>query len=399
MLDGVMRRFADASPALLERQIAIAAIAAPTGGEGRRAEALAKWLSNVRGCDVRRDAAGNVIARLAGRERADDDRAPVVVLAHLDTVFEDVPQPSARREGSRVVMPGIGDNGRGLVALLALADALTTEEVRARRRRPIELVATVGEEGAGNLRGARAYFDDRDAAHQQAPVAVIAVDGPGDALIVHHSIASRRVRVSYRGDGGHPWADAGAANAVHAAGCAIAAVTRLAGAQRSGATVTVTRMGGGESLTSIPAQAWFDVDLRALDASELPRLHCAVCRLAERAIADAARPHAPRALTVSFDLLGDRPGGSLDRAHPLVQLAFDATRWQAREPQSASASTDANIPLSRGIPAITIGAGGSGGGAHTAHEWYDDADGARGLARALAVVAGCAGDGHELAAS
>ncbi len=336
---------------------------------------------------------------MAGRNAADDARAPVVVMAHLDTVFDD-PLPVARHEGSRVVMPGIGDNGRGLVGLLALADALSAQAISSVRTRPIELVATVGEEGAGNLKGARAYFDDREAAHEVPPPAVIAIDGPGDTLIVHHAIASRRVRVSVDGAGGHPWADAGQANAIHAAGEAIAAIGQLADAQRPGVLVTVTRMGGGESLTSIPAHAWFDVDMRALDASAIPVLHRAVCRLAERAVADAGLSHdGGAALTVAFEILGDRPGGALDAAHPLVELAADATHWQQREPQSASASSDANIPLSRGIPAITIGAGGAGGGAHTAHEWYDNHDGARGLARALGVVVGASSDQLRLLAN
>jgi tripeptide aminopeptidase len=358
---------------------------------------LARWLSRNNTCAVRRDLAGNVIARIACWDRADDERAPVVVMAHLDTVFETLTLPAARREGSRIVMPGIGDNGRGLAAILALADALTASDIGLLRRRPIELLATVGEEGAGNLRGARAYFDDRGACGEQTPAAVIAIDGPGDDLIVHHAIASRRLRVSFTCEGGHPWADADHANAIHVAGCAIASVAQLAGTQPSGVTVTVTRMGGGESLTSIPAQAWFDVDLRALDASAIPRLHDNVVRLSERALVEPGVARAATALTVSFDVLGDRPGGAMDVAHPLVQLAFDATRWQEREPRSASSSSDANIPLARGIPAITIGAGGSGGGAHTDHEWYDDDASDRGLARALAIIMESAKHDSDLA--
>lgn len=397
VLEGAAQRLADAREAVLARQIAIAGIPAPTGNESARADALVRWLSVGTNHAVRRDAAGNVIARLGCPLGSDDEHAPVVVMAHLDTVFEHVKLP--QREGSRVVMPGIGDNGRGLAALVALSDALTANDIASARHRPIELVATVGEEGAGNLRGARAYLDDLEVCRAQKPAAVIALDGPGDALVVHHAIASRRLRVSITAEGGHPWADVDRANAVHVAGRAIASMAQLASAQPSGVTVTVTRVGGGESLTSIPAHAWFDVDLRALDASAIPRLHEILVRLSRRAAADAGNAIANRAPAVSFEVLGDRPGGAIDVRHPLVQLAFDATNWQGREPRSASSSSDANIALSRGIPAITIGAGGIGGGAHTEHEWYDDVASERGLARALAIVVELANRSPELAAN
>ena len=379
-LDAFARRLADERANTLARQIAIAEIAAPTGHESRRADMIARSLSN-RGHDVHRDAVGNVLARLPCSAPRVESCAPVVVMAHLDTVFSADVLPPVRRDGKRVVMPGISDNGRGLSALVELAELLRAPNLVAQMQHPVELVATVGEEGDGNLRGARGYLDQREAVGASAPTAVIALDGPGDSLIVHHGIASRRVRVMFSGEGGHPWAEPHAANAVHAAGLAVAALACFSDAQAPGVTVTVTRIGGGESLTSVPARAWFDVDLRALDASTVPRLHHTVCRLVERERGDIA---------VTYHVLGDRPGGSLDAHHPLVRLAADATRWQGREPQAASASTDANIALSRGIPAIAIGAGGNGGGTHTDHEWYDDTDGSRGIARALAVVVGAA---------
>ncbi|MBL0172749.1 MAG: M20/M25/M40 family metallo-hydrolase [Gemmatimonadaceae bacterium] len=385
-LSASARRLADRQSETIARQIAIAEIAAPTGAEARRADVVTQWLSAM-GLAVRRDAVGNVIASIPGGARADSSASPVVVMAHLDTVFDaDVPL-AVRHEGPRIVMPGIGDNGRGLAALVLLADVLRADDVGATLTHPIELVATVGEEGVGNLRGARAYFDEIERAGTLRPVAAIALDGPGDSLIVHHGIASRRLHVSFVGAGGHPWADPHAANAIHAAGCAVAAVAQLAKAQPPGVTVSVTRIGGGESLTSVPAGAWFDVDVRALDGAAVGRLHELVRRLSERAAQDTTRQHTGTLLTVTVATLGDRPGGRLDAAHPLVRLAADATRWQQREPRSASASTDANIPLSRGIPAITIGGGGIGGGAHTDHEWYEDVEGARGLLRALGIVA------------
>lgn len=385
-LSGVARICADRQQATLSKQIAIAEIAAPTGQEEARATAIHSWLSEIHLTQVRRDAVGNVIALIAATEAACDERAPVVVLAHLDTVCVGDVLPSTRREGDRLVLPGIGDNGRGLAALLELSTLLGRDDLSPYRARPIELVATVGEEGLGDLRGVRTYFADRARAGKRLPHAAIALDGTGADLIVHHAIASRRLRISVDGPGGHPWADADAANAIHVASRAIAAICRMADAQSAGVTVSVTRMGGGESLTAIPAHAWFEIDMRALDTAAIPRLHEAVRRLVERSVSDAALGGGRDNLRFSIETLGDRPGGTLDAAHPLICLAADATRWQGGEPRSASASSDANIPLSLGVPAITIGAGGVGGGAHTIDEWYEDTSGARGMARVMAIV-------------
>lgn len=368
--------------AVLARQIALTQIPAPTGHEGARAAAFRNYACGVlRGSPAaiapRIDAAGNVIVRMVGRVRGADDVSPVVVLTHLDTVATDCGLPAVRFDGSRVVLPGIGDNGRGLAAAIALTDCLADHTLVAQQRRPIELVATVGEEGMGNLRGARHYFDDREARGLPTPLAVIAIDGPGDELIVHHGIASQRWRVSLSGPGGHPWADRSAPNAVHAMANIVSAVSRYAAAQAADIVVTVTRIGGGESLTSVPMQAWCEIDMRTLDAARMPRVASEVRRLI----------HSSRgSLSSQIEILGERPGGSLDVTHPLVSLAAQATRWQDRDPRSASASSDANIPLSRGIPAIAIGGGGLGGGAHTADEWYDDTGSTRGLARALGIV-------------
>jgi acetylornithine deacetylase/succinyl-diaminopimelate desuccinylase-like protein len=375
VLNAVAERVRATSEDTLARQIAIASIASPTGAEAPRADAMSRWLS-ASGCtQVRRDAVGNVIARIAPSHRT--AQPPVVVMAHLDTVFgaHDVREPT--REGSHVRAPGISDNARGLAALLSLSRELSQPSVSANLLRPVELVATVGEEGAGNLLGARHYFDERDACGEPRAHAAIAIDGAGDSLIVHHGIASARYRVSIAGEGGHPWADRFVPNAVHTVGRVIAALAHFSDRQRESTRVTVTRVAGGESLTSIPASAWFEVDLRALHSAQLVTLIGAVRRVIERACG---------AQTVTLSCLGERPGGALDAMHPLVQLAAGATTWQGATPQSASASTDANIPLARGIPAITIGAGGQCGGAHSAHEWYDDTEGFRGVARAIAVV-------------
>lgn len=370
---------------ILEHQVAIARTAAPTGNESERAALLQQdWRAG--GHDVSSDRAGNVIARVQpAAPVARTVREPLVCLAHLDTVFDADEPLSVRQEGTRTYCPGIGDNGRGLAAMSVLARVLRQPEVRARLHRPIELVLTVGEEGEGNLRGATQWFDDA-AARGLTPVAAVAIDGPGDRTIVHHAVGSRRWRISFTGVGGHSWANATTPNPVHAAGACIAALARLADVSRPYGVVAVTRMHGGEHLTGIPTQAWIDVDMRSLDPARLRTMSDEVARIARRAVHDASQQHPARALHHTITTLGDRPAGMIDDRHPLVLAAASATRAVGRVPQSASASTDANVPLSRGIPAIAIGAGGTGGAAHSADEWYDDTDSDIGLERAIRLV-------------
>lgn len=383
-LEGAAATLLADAPRTLARQLAVAAVAAPTGAEAARAEFVARSLRRAGIDDVTQDGAGNVVARLpvAGADRdaaAVHCASPVCVLAHLDTVFDADTPLAVRRDGGRLHCPGIGDNGRGLTALVAIARLLAAPAWRSAQHRPIELVATVGEEGLGNLRGARHYLDGLERRGLR-PTAVVVLDGPGDAAIVRHAVASRRLRVDWRGPGGHSWCDAGAPNPVHAAGLAIAGVARLAGAGRRDRTIAVTRIGGGESLTAIPEHAWIEIDMRALEPSALESLSADVHALLRRDIS----------ATCTVSLLGERPAGSLAADHPLVRLAVQATEWQGVTPVAAMASTDANIALSRGIPAIAIGAGGRGGGAHTTGEWYDDEFGTRGVVRAFAIVTGLA---------
>jgi len=370
---------------ILEQQVAIARTAAPTGNESERATLLQQDWRDC-GHAVTRDAAGNVMARVTpARSISHPAPPPVVCLAHLDTVFHADEPLVVRQDGTRTYCPGIGDNGRGLAAMSVLARVLQQPEVRARLHRPIELVLTVGEEGEGNLRGATQWFDDA-AARGLTPAAAVAIDGPGDCTIVHHAVGSRRWRITFTGVGGHSWANATTPNPVHAAGACIAAIARLADASRPYGVVAVTRMHGGEHLTGIPTQAWIDLDMRSLDPRRLRTMSSEVERLVVQAVRDASHRQPAQALRFTITTLGDRPAGMIDDRHPLVLAAASATRAVGRVPQSASASTDANVPLSRGIPAIAIGAGGTGSGAHTANEWYDDTDGDIGLERVIRTV-------------
>ncbi len=359
-------------------------IAAPTGDEGARADWMAAQFATIGWDRVHQDATGNLIARR--RLRADDGAPAVWCCAHLDTVFDD-PHPLVTDDGARMHGPGIGDNGRGLAALLALAHAISEAGVET----PHELVmaCTVGEEGLGDLRGMRALM----AGARPAPLAVVAIDGAGDDRIVNAALGSIRWRITFRGPGGHSWADFGTPNPVHAVGALVASLQAILLPREPRTTLTIARVGGGDSINSIPRDAWLELDLRSTSATVLADL----ARTVEQSVPRIERtenarraPHtAP--LTADITVLGSRPCGALDAGAPLVRLAIDATRTIGATPRLSTGSTDASIPIALGIPAIAIGAGGIGGGTHTPAEWYDDTRGVLGLQRALLIVTGAAG--------
>jgi tripeptide aminopeptidase len=302
-------------------------------------------------------------------------------------VFPSATMLQVHRKGDHLTGPGIGDNGRGIAAMLALAEEI--DGVRIRTRSAIEFVATTGEEGLGDLRGAKAYF----AEEAGRITAAIALDGAGDERVVHRGLSSRRYRVTYRGMGGHSWAAHGVANPVHAAASAVAALSELTLPREPRTTLSVGRIGGGISVNAIPEDGWFELDLRSADPPLIERYDREV-RSAVRGAENrenARRAPGTRPLAVTVDVIGDRPGGDLSPDDPLVLAAIDATRLIGREADLATASTDANVPLSLGIPAVALGAGGRGGDTHTLSEWYDNTDGTLGLARALTVVVTAAG--------
>ena len=367
-------------------QVELAEIPAPTGDEAARGRRVAALFAAAGLRNVRVDAAGNVLGLRPGGSGEADARA-VVVCAHLDTVFPAGTPLTVRRDGPRLVGPGIGDNSRGLAVMLAVAREL--DGVRVRTRRPVLFAATTGEEGAGDLFGAKALFAGEAAdAH-----AAVVLDGAGDERVVHCALGARRLRLVFDGPGGHSWAAFGVANPVHAAGLAVARLADLPIPVAPRTTLSVTRIGGGISINAIPESAWIEVDVRSTSAAHLARLTEEVARVGHAAAAeeDARRARDTPTLRVSVTCIGDRPSGELPVGHRLVQAAFEATRLVGREPVSATASTDANVPIGRGIPAVAIGAGGRGGAAHTVTEWYENTDGALGVARALTLIAATAG--------
>ncbi|PYP79531.1 MAG: peptidase M20, partial [Gemmatimonadetes bacterium] len=294
------------------------------------------------------------------------------------------------RRGQRLEGPGISDNARGLAALVAVAEAMVAARVPATR--PILFAATVGEEGSGDLRGVKHLFNGKRETGNGKPVAFIALDGAGLDRVIHRALGSKRYHVTCRGPGGHSWVAFGVANPANAVGRAAALLADLPTQQAPRTTCAVVRLGGGTGLNSIPQEAWLDLDLRSEDPRALAQLDVTVRAALERAADDENRRRTAGSppLRVEIQLLGDRPSGMTPRAHPLVQAAVAVNRALGRDAELASASTDANVPIALGIPAIALGAGGKAGDAHLATEWYENIEGALGIVRALLVTAAMA---------
>src|SRR6059036_4104159 len=367
----------------LARQAALSAIPAPTGAEGRRAAYVAELFREIGLSDVSIDHAGNVQGWF-GRN-GERSAGPVVLAAHLDTVFGAEVNVAVERRGQRLEGPGISDNARGLAALVAVAEAMVAARVPVTR--PILFAATVGEEGSGDLRGVKYLLNGKHTVGAQhaaplpnaiglpgTPAAFIALDGAGLDRVIHRALGSKRYHVTFRGPGGHSWAAFGVANPANAVGRAAALLADLAPQQAPRTTCAVVRLGGGTGLNSIPQEAWLDLDLRSEDPRALAQLDVTVRTALERAADDENRRRTvgSPALRVEVQLLGDRPSGMTPRAHPLVQAAVAANRALGRDAELASASTDANVPIALGIPAIALGAGGKAGDAHLATEWFEN---------------------------
>jgi acetylornithine deacetylase/succinyl-diaminopimelate desuccinylase-like protein len=371
--------------ATLGRQAALSAIPAPTGAEGARGARVAEMLNEAGLTDVQVDEVGNV----RGWYRPGFRNGSVVISAHLDTVFGPELDVSVARHGPRLEGPGIADNARGLAALVTIGEALV--RARVETRRPVLFAATVGEEGSGDLRGVRHLLDPSDRPAVR-PSAFIALDGAGIERIVHRALGARRYRITYHGPGGHSWAAFGVANPANAVGRAVALVADLPTPYSPRSSCAVVRIGGGTGLNSIPQEAWFDLDLRSEEPRALEKLDTAVQAILTQSLDEENRHRVPGTAPLSIEVrrVGDRPSGLTPRTHPLVQTAVAATRAVGHEHQLACASTDANIPIALGVPAVALGAGGRAGDAHLPTEWYENDKGALGIVRALLVTAAMA---------
>jgi tripeptide aminopeptidase len=380
------RFFEEQSESINEDHARICSVPAPPFGEGARAEALrARFVE----CGLREahiDEVGNCVAFRRGRA----ERPLLVVSAHLDTVFPAGTDCAVRSESSgRMSAPGIADDGCGLAALVALARALC--ECAIETEGSLLFVGTVGEEGEGDLRGVRHLLNVGEWSRRVD--AFVSIDGPGLERITNAALASRRYRVRCRGVGGHSWGDFGVANPVHALGRAVARLAAYPAPKRPRTTFNVGRIEGGSGVNVIPRVASIDVDLRSESMEELARLDAFFRRAARESAEDenAARRAGTPPLELEVKLIGDRPGGTTAPEQTLVRLAAEATRSLGAKPFLDCSSTDSNIPISMGLPAVTIGAGGTSGNTHTLDEWYDPRGRDLGLKRALLVALGTVG--------
>jgi len=371
--------------AITEEQIRFCSIPAPPFGEHERAEYLSEKFSSLGLTEVEIDEEGNCLGLIKGTSLS----PLLVVSAHLDTVFSAETDFSVTRSGKRLLAPGISDDGCGLVALVALARAIQTEKIRTEGS--ILFVGTVGEEGEGNLRGVR-YLLTRGRWASKVD-AFLSFDGPGMDRITNRALGSRRYRVEISGPGGHSWGDFGLPNPVHALARAVAKLAGYPLPREPRTTFNVGRIEGGTSINSIPEKAAMDVDLRSGADAELRRLDSFFRRAVKQAADEenATRRPGDPLLEPKVDLIGERPSGETPSDSPLVEFALEATRILGVEPRLDQSSTDSNLPISLGIPAITLGAGGTSGASHTLAEWYDPTDRELGLKRALLVILGIVG--------
>jgi tripeptide aminopeptidase len=370
---------------ITDEQIRICSIPASPFGERRRAEYFREKFSALELTDVYIDDEGNCLGLRQGRTTD----PLLVVSAHLDTVFNEGTDFMVRRVGSKLFGPGISDDGCGLVALLTVIEALNTAGIETEGS--LLFVATVGEEGEGNLRGVKHLFTKGEWANRIG--AFISFDGAEIDRITNKALGSRRYRVMLRSLGGHSWADFGNVNPVHALGRAITKLASYPAPLQPRTTFNVGRITGGNSVNAIPQEAAMDVDLRSAHAEELLKLDAFFRRSVREAAEaeNASRRNGGPPLEVSVELTGERPGGETPPDSPLVKLSIEATEAIGSSAQLNQASTDSNLPISLGIPAITLGAGGLSAKSHTLDEWYDPRGRELGLKRALLVILGTVG--------
>jgi len=380
-----LRFFENKADAITEEQIRICSIPASPFGEQERAEYLSRKFSELGLTEVEIDEEGNCLGLLRGSSRS----RLMVVSAHLDTVFSaDTDFNVVRRDG-RLYAPGIADDGCGLAALIALVQAIQSERIPTEGS--ILFVGTVGEEGEGNLRGVRHLFTKgRWAKHIDS---FLSFDGPGLDRITNRALGSHRYRVEVAGPGGHSWGDFGLPNPVHAIGRAISRLASYPAPREPRTTFNVGRIEGGRSVNSIPSEASMEVDLRSAAEAELQRLDAFFRRAVRDAVDEenATRRAGDSLLKLKVDLIGERPTGETPADSPLVELAIEATKLIGVDPRLDQSSTDSNLPISLGIPAITLGAGGSSAFSHSLDEWYDPRGRDLGLKRGLLVILGTVG--------
>ncbi|HEV7879275.1 M20/M25/M40 family metallo-hydrolase [Bradyrhizobium sp.] len=372
---------ADDGRALAEQK-RITEIPAPPFKEKARAEYYLKRFVELGFKDASIDAEGNVI----GLRKGSGGGPKLVVSAHLDTVFPEGTDVTVKEKDGVILAPGIGDDSRGLAALLSLIQAMNANELKTVG--DILFVGTVGEEELGNLRGVKALFRD----HSDIE-GFISIDGLGITRIVNQATGSNRYEMIFRGPGGHSFQEFGLPSAIHAMGRAIAKISELQTPKEPKTTFTVGTVVGGTSVNAIAAEARMAVDMRSDSTDELLKLEARLLDLVKDAVREENARWNSDKIAVEIKLIGDRPAGIVALDSPIVQATQRAVTTITRAPRVtfAGSSTDSNWAMSRGIPAVTIGGGGEGGNWHSRNEWYKPVDAYFGPQSALLTILVLAG--------
>ncbi len=378
---------------LIDRQAELVAIPAPPFGEEARSKWLAARFAEIGVANIQTDSVSNVIGFIpAANLPADSTGAVVVLSAHLDTVFPAatplIPRLTHENGANRLVAPGACDNAAGVIGMLALAQAIIHSRVKLAV--PVVILGNVGEEGEGDLRGVRHFYDQPALAGRVA--AHIVLDGAGADSAVTQALGSMRFQVTINGPGGHSFTDAGTPNPIAALAIALATVARTPLPEKPSTTLNLGTISGGTSVNSIPESATASIDFRSTSPDELLRLEVALHRSVEDAVdqTNAFPRHLAQrnrgSLTFVIKKIGDRPAAQLAGDSPILDALRAVDRHLGIPTDLRLGSTDANIPISLGIPSLSMGAGGDGGGAHTLAEWYSDKDRETGLRRILLLT-------------
>ena len=362
---------------MLSEQAHICEIPAPPFHEEQRGLELKRLFQQLQLHDVRVDRAGNVI----GSRPGDKPRPNVVLAAHLDTVFPEGTNVKVTHEGNVMKGPGIGDDCRGLTVMLGVIRALN--ETAVKTPGTITFVADVGEEGLGDLRGMKELFGETLKGQVDS---FISIDGLGTG-ITNIGVGSYRYKVTFKGPGGHSYGAFGMANPIQAMGRAIAKIDAFEVPTSPKTTFNVGRVGGGTSVNAIPFEGWMEVDMRSADVKSLDALNTKFKAAMNEAVEEENKRWSNKGpISVSPEIVGLRPAGKTSESAPIVQTAIAVSKQLNLPVKLGEGSTDANVPMNLGIPAITIGGGGQGSGAHSLNETYDSTDSWKGTQRALLLV-------------
>ena len=348
----------------VDELIELTEIPAPPFQEDERGAAYLEKLRALGLEDVEQDEEGNVMGVRRGT-----GEGLLAVAAHLDTVFPEGTDVHIQRRGTQLSAPGVGDDTSGLATLLAVVRAMDASELSTDAS--ILFVGDVGEEGIGDLRGMKYLFGEGP--YSNRIDMFVSIEGGRQVDITTQALGSKRYRVTYRGPGGHSYSAFGLVNPAFALGTAMAKLGELQVPESPRTTYSVGRIGGGTSVNSIPFESWMEVDLRSEGNEELEELARELLALSQDATDEenAARSTGQGAIQLEVELIGERPSGETSIESPIVQLTTEVYRTFGIEPSYNQASTDANIPISLGIPAITIDRGGMGGRSHSLDEWVD----------------------------